>query len=102
MVRGGFGGGVFNGRIQPVGRVDQRPMDEPDPVFAAANLPADQARALQDAEVLGDRGKRNAIGLGDLGHPCRAGQELVDDGASRRVGDRTINPVERHILNRKV
>src|SRR5882762_2358366 len=74
--------------LDPVGDVLERIRLEPagPPLRLAAAL--DQARALEHLQVLGDRGKADLEGLGQLHDRGFAGGEACEDRAPRGIGER--------------
>ena len=71
-----------------------------DPVDApgAGALVQDEARVLEDLEVLGDRGPGHGQGVGELTHRAGSRREPGEDGPPRPVTQRSpaINRVSSH------
>ena len=61
---------------------------------AAVNLALQQASGFQDAEMLGDRGKRYRKGRGQFGDRGVSVREAGKDGAAGRIGQSAKGGVE--------
>ena len=71
---------------------------------AAVNLPLQQTRRFQHAQVLGNRWKRHVKRLGKLGNFGFAARQPREDGAARGIGERAESGVQRiaEIVNHTV
>src|SRR5262245_11880109 len=65
-------------------------------MVAPGDAPAHQARALEEADVLGDRVERDAERRRDLGHPRLARGEPLENAAASLVRERDQRVVEVH------
>jgi hypothetical protein len=69
-------------------------------MIASDNLAPDQPGAFQHLQMLRNSIEGNAEWRGDFGYPRRAGRQLRQDSASRRIGHSAKDPVE--VLSRIV
>ncbi len=67
---------------------------EPAAVDAAVNFAVEKSRRLEDTQMLRDRRQRHREGIGQLGHRRFAPREARQDGATRRVGQRSVGGVQ--------
>lgn len=72
---------------EPVLRGPQASGIEPHHTAASAALAADERGPLQNVEVLGYRGERHGVGLGDLADCLLAARDVAEDGTTGRVGE---------------
>src|SRR5438445_2464520 len=80
--------------LGPIRRLLERPGLEPSGPPLALPAPRDQPGALQDLEVLGDRGKSHREGLGQLGDRRVARGQPLQDRPASRVGERRKSAVQ--------
>jgi hypothetical protein len=97
LVEAAFPGRTF--ALHPGGRRIQRGGIEREEMVAPGDAPAHQARALEDANVLGNRIERNIEGRGDLGDARIAVGEPLQDAAPRLVRERDQGVVQFHAAN---
>jgi hypothetical protein len=72
-------------------RITHQPADVQAPLAAASQ----QARALQNSQVPGDRGQRDVVWRGQLAHGRLTARKPVYDGAPRGIGQRAKRRIER-------
>ena len=65
---------------------------------AAGLLPRDQARLLEDAEVLDETGQRQVERLRELAHRRRSCAQPGEHRAAGRVGERVEHGIERAVM----
>ncbi len=82
------------GALDPRRGAFHRAGGEPAVVDAAINFALEQPRRLEDPQMLRDRRQRHPEGLGQLGHGRFAPREARQDGATRRVGQRSEGGVQ--------
>jgi len=71
--------------VDPGGRLAHRAREEAAAPAAALAATLEQARALQHAQVFGDRWQGDSERLGEFAHGGLAGPQPRQDGAPRRV-----------------
>lgn len=74
--------------LEPAGGFAKRLGREPDPMRSTVHASVQQSCALEDLEVLRDARQRHAERLRELGHGGPILGEPLQNGASRRVGER--------------
>jgi hypothetical protein len=79
----------------PAGGAGERRAPEPAVVGPAPALAGEQAGALEDAQVLGDRRQRDAERRRELGHGGLARRETRQHRPPRGIGERAEGRVER-------
>ncbi len=90
--------------LEPLERALQRASFQLAAHHAAGLRPLDEARILQNAQMLDDARQRHAERLGQFAHRALALAEPDQHGPARRVGERAEDGVEpaRRIVNHKV
>src|SRR6185436_19045063 len=69
---------------------------EGEEMIPARDAPPNEARALQDPDVLGDRVERDRERRRDFGYPRVAGSEALEDAATGFVRERNQGVIEVH------
>jgi hypothetical protein len=70
-----------------------------EPVFAAAHVAADKAGGFEHADVARHGGERHGQRLRQVGDPSLPRAQGLEHGAPRRVGERSVDPVENQMFN---
>lgn len=79
---------------EPLVGIEEGRRVEADNLEAAAALAGDEFGGLEDLEVLGDGGKRERVGSGEVAHGFGPGGDIAEESAAGGIGERVEDGIE--------